>query len=332
MDRCPELAPAVASNLAKAEKEVTPDRSAREGRVLVAGSINTDLVVNVKQAPAAGETVTGQGFAIFGGGKGANQTLASVRSGAPTGILGAVGDDDFGRQRLADLKAEQVDCSGIAVSAGAPSGVALIIVESGGENRIAYVPGASLTVTVDQATGAFAKFNPDVVLTTLELPREALTALIGAAKTAGATVIVNSTPEPSQGRDLAARADVLIANETEACELLGLPVGDHDWGELAIRLLSFGPHAIVITLGSKGALLKTERETAAIPAPKVDVVDTTGAGDAFCGAFAAALARGCSLTEAATIGVAAGAVAVAKQGAQPSMPTLAEIERLLRKD
>jgi ribokinase len=315
--------------LAKAEKDVTTTRSGTQGRVLVAGSINTDLVVGVKQAPDAGETVTGQSFAIFGGGKGANQALASARSGASTAMLGALGNDDFGHQRLADLKSEGVDCEGVAVSPNTPSGVALIIVESGGENRIAYVPGATLTASAEQATSASERFRPEVVLSTLELPREALLALFQAAKAAGATVIVNATPEPSQGGDLAAMSDVLIVNETEACEVLDLSVGDLDWGDLANRLSALGPTSIVITLGSKGAMLKTVDGTTAIPSPKVEVVDTTGAGDAYCGALAAALARGRSMTEAATIGVAAGAVAVTKAGAQPSMPTLAEIERLL---
>jgi ribokinase len=311
--------------MAKTEKEVT---SARSGQVLVAGSINTDLVVNVKQSPAAGETVTGQGFHIFGGGKGANQTLASVRSGATTAILGAVGDDDFGRQRLADLQSEGVDCTGVAVSASAPSGVALIIVESSGENRIAYVPGASQTVTAEQANAAFDLIKPKVVLTTLELPHVALSALIESSKSFGSLVIVNATPEPSQGRDLASLADVLIVNETEACELLDLPVNDHNWGELATKLSDLGPNSVVITLSSKGAVLKADKQSFSIPAPNVEVVDTTGAGDAYCGALAAALARGVSMENAAKIGVAAGAVAVTKQGAQPSMPTLAEIERL----
>jgi ribokinase len=300
----------------------------KPGGVLVAGSINTDLVVHLQRSPDAGETVTGQSFAIFGGGKGANQTLASARSGARTAILGAVGNDDFGRQRLADLVADRVDVESAAMSPTAPSGVALIFVEPTGENRIAYVPGATMTVTPDQATEAFLRFQPKVVLTTLELPHESLNALFELAKNSGSRVIVNATPEPAQGKDLVAIADVLIANEAEACELLDVPTGDHDWDDLAGKLLKMGPEAVLITLGAAGAILKTDEATHRIASPLVDVVDTTGAGDAFCGALAAALSRDCSLLEAAKIGVAAGAVAVTKSGAQPSMPTLAEIEQL----
>lgn len=303
---------------------------AKQGGVLVAGSINTDLVAHVKRSPEAGETVTGQSFAIFGGGKGANQAVACARSEAATAIIGAVGNDDFGRQRLDSLRAEGVDVSNVAVVDSPPSGVALILVEAGGENRIAYVPGATTTVTAEQASTAFHRFQPSVVLTTLELPHEALHALIETAKQSGATVIVNATPESSQGEDLVATADVLVVNETEASELLGIPSTKNEWGELAIKLVDLGPSVVAITLGSQGALLNSLGETWAIPSPSVDVVDTTGAGDAFSGAFAAAVARGCAMHDAGTIGVVAGALAVTKQGAQPSMPTLSEIVDLMR--
>jgi ribokinase len=299
--------------------------------VLVAGSINTDLVVHLQRSPGPGETVTGQSFVIFGGGKGANQTLASARSGARTAILGAVGDDDFGRQRLADLVEDRVNIDSVAKSESAPSGVALIFVEPSGENRIAYVPGATMTVTPDQAVEAFTRFQPAVVLTTLELLHESLEALFDTATKAGSTVIVNATPEPAQGKYVVGLADVLIANETEACELLDVPAGDHDWGDLAGKLLQMGPRAVLITMGAVGAILQTSEVTHRLPAPEVKVVDTTGAGDAFCGALAAAISRNCSLLEAAKIGVAAGAVAVTKPGAQPSMPTLAEIDLLVSK-
>src|SRR6478609_64053 len=148
------------------------------GRVLTAGSINTDLVAHVRRAPERGETVTGSRFAIFGGGKGANQTLASVRSGAPTSILGAVGDDDFGRQRLADLERDGVDCQGVLKSDKASSGVALITIEADGDNRIAYVPGAALTILPDHAIEAITRVRPNAIMMTLELPQKTMQALI----------------------------------------------------------------------------------------------------------------------------------------------------------
>jgi ribokinase len=275
--------------------------------------------------------VTGQSFAIFGGGKGANQTIACARSWDRTAILGAVGNDDFGRQRLASLKSEGVDVESVALVDDVASGVALILIEEGGENRIAYVPGATGNVSATQAKAAINRLDPGVVLSTLELPHEALSTLIRGAKEIGATVIVNATPEPSQGKDVAALADILIVNESEAAELLDVNVGDGHWEEFATRLLELGHQAVVITLGSQGAIFKHANSTIAIPAPQVNVVDTTGAGDAFCGAFAAFVAQGAKWESAAEIGVAAGALAVTKRGAQPSMPDRAEILKLVRK-
>ncbi|HET8523683.1 MAG TPA: PfkB family carbohydrate kinase, partial [Thermomicrobiales bacterium] len=173
-------------------------------RVLVAGAINTDLVARVPHAPVAGETVTGDRFEIFAGGKASNQSVASARSGATTAILGAVGLDEFGRQRRADLEENGVDCQSVANVAGTASGVALILVEASGQNRIAYVPGATATVTAEQAVSAFARFEPDVVLITLELPLDALSALVHAARSAGKSVVLNAAPEPSSGRSLVA--------------------------------------------------------------------------------------------------------------------------------
>ncbi|MGD9713873.1 MAG: PfkB family carbohydrate kinase, partial [Thermomicrobiales bacterium] len=154
-------------------------------------------------------------------------------------------------------------------------------------------------------------------------------ALWQAAKTAGIPVICNATPEPAVGRDLAMSADVLIVNEVEAIELLGEPVDSEGWPAVANALRLAGPEIVVITLGAQGALVSMAQETVSIPSLRVEVIDTTGAGDAFCGAFSAALARGATPGEAARTGVVAGALAVTKAGAQPSMPRRAEIEHAL---
>lgn len=296
----------------------------RIARVLTAGSVNTDLVARVRRAPDAGETISGESFAIFGGGKGANQTLASVRSGVATAIVGAVGDDDFGRQRLADLRADNVDVESVRVLSHLPSGVAMITVENGGENRIVYVPGATLGVTAGDAAAAVARVHPTAILTTLELPAEAIQALIDQGRSIGATIVLNATPEPAAGAELARQADVLIVNETEARELLGWGSDENDWSSAASELRERGPQTVVITLGAEGVLVLGQREWR-LPAPKVEVVDTTGAGDAFCGAFAAQIAQGIEVDRAAQIGVIAGAIAVTREGAQPSQPTWAEI-------
>lgn len=294
-------------------------------RVLVAGSINTDLVVRTRRAPEAGETVTGTSFAQFGGGKGANQAVAAARAGGRVAMLSGVGVDDFGRQRIADLTAESVETATVLVTEAASSGVALITVEESGQNRIAYVPGAGWKVSPSDALTAFDRWNPDFVLSTLELPHASLMALYAAARDRGVPIVCNATPEPSDGRDLVALANVLIVNEQEALELAQME-GQDDWVTVAETLASLGPVTVVITLGEQGAIVWDAGRPASVPTIEVDVVDTTGAGDAFCGAFTAFLAGGASATEAAQKAVVAGSIAVTRPGAQPSVATLAEIE------
>ena len=309
---------------------MTPPAEPASGPVLVAGAINTDLVARVDKAPDAGETVTGSSFAIFGGGKGANQAIAAARSGAPTAMLGALGADDFGGQRRADLEADGIDTASVARSDTAPSGVALIIVEEGsGQNRISYVPGATFTISAEQARAAVERVRPRVVLTTLEPPPEALPALLAASRAAGATVVLNATPEAIGARPVLDRVDVLVVNETEAEDLLGHTVTAEHGEAAALALATLGPRTVVITLGAAGAVLAHEGQTASFPAPPVEVVDTTGAGDAFCGAFAADLARGADPFTAARTGVAAGSLATTVPGAYPSMPRRDAIERIL---
>ena len=298
------------------------------GGVLVAGAINTDLVARVGAAPEAGETVIGTDFAIFGGGKAANQAVSAARSGAPTAILGALGNDDFGRQRLADLEREGIDTEAVSQIADLPSGVALILVEEAtGQNRIANVLGATTTVTPEQATAALERIRPRVLLLTLELPVATLTLLVEAARAHDVTVVLNATPAAVTGRDLLALADLLIVNEAEAGDLLGRAVDADGGAEAAMALTGLGPSSVVITLGAAGAAVVSQGETTVLPAPRVDVVDTTGAGDAFCGALAAQLVAGADPVEAARVGVIAGSLAATKAGAQPSLPTHEEITR-----
>ncbi len=300
------------------------------GLVLVAGAINTDLVARVAKAPDAGETVTGSTFAIFGGGKGANQAIAAARSGAPTAMFGALGDDDFGHQRRADLDGEGIDTDSVARSTTAASGVALIVVEEEtGQNRISYVPGATMTLTPDQARAAVERVRPVVVLSTLEPPPETLDALLAVSKQRGATVVLNATPEAIGAKPLLDRIDVLVVNETEAEDLLGSAVSATNGEEAARSLAALGPVTVVVTLGAAGAAVAHGGQTASFPAPRVDVIDTTGAGDAFCGAFAANLARGLDPFLAARTGVVAGSLATTIPGAYPGIPRREAIERML---
>jgi ribokinase len=302
---------------------------AANNRILVAGSINTDLVVRTRRAPEAGETVTGTSFATFGGGKGANQAVAAARAGGQVAMLSGVGTDDFGRQRLYDLEAEAVTISTVLTTEQASSGVALITVEESGQNRIAYVPGAGWEVSPEHALAALDDWNPRFVLSTLELPHLTLEALYRAARERNLTIVCNGTPEPADGRDLVQLADVLIVNEQEAVELARTDVGE-DWARVAELLSDLGPSIVILTLGAAGALVLQAGKLTAVPTIPVDVVDTTGAGDAFCGAFTAFLAAGKSPVEAAAMATIAGSLAVTRAGAQPSIASLAEIEEAFR--
>jgi len=309
---------------------VTRSGDPAPGQVLVAGAINTDLVARVAKAPDAGETVTGSSFAIFGGGKGANQAIAAARSGSPTAMFGALGDDDFGRQRRADLDGERIDTDSVSRSSTAASGVALIVVEEEtGQNRISYVPGATMTLTPEQARVTVDRVKPQVVLTTLEPPLETLIALLDAGKQLGATIVLNATPEAIGAQPLLNRIDVLVVNETEAADLLGQALAATSGEEAARSLAVLGPGTVVVTLGAAGAAVSHGGKTASFPAPRVDVVDTTGAGDAFCGAFAADLARGLDPFTAARTGVVAGSLATTIPGAYPGIPRRDAIERIL---
>jgi ribokinase len=242
-------------------------------------------------------------------------------------MLGAVGADDFGAARLADLRADGIDTESVAVLDDVASGVALITVETSGQNRIAYIPGATLKASVDQVVSAFDRVQPRVVLSTLELPHEALAALFSRARAARVTVVLNATPEPADGRGLVPLADVLIVNETEANELLDGQ--SDDWTAVATSLQRLGPNAVVITLGERGAIGLFGVEEVVVAAPKVDAVDSTGAGDAFCGAFAARLAEGAEFRAALQAAVAAGSLSVTVEGAQRSMPTREQIDAVL---
>lgn len=294
-------------------------------RILVAGTINTDLVVRTRRAPEAGETVTGLSFAIFGGGKGANQAVAAARAGGSISMLSGVGDDDFGRQRRADLDAESVDTNSVIVTDRAASGVASITLEESGQNRIAYVPGAGWEVTAADAIAALDAVRPDIVLSTLELRHETLAALFDAARERGLTLICNGTPEPSDGRALIPLANVLIVNEQEALELVGGL--ERNWSEIAAELAELGPRIVIVTLGADGALVWANGTVEVLPTFPVEVVDTTGAGDAFCGAFAAFYSEHGDAVAAARKAVVAGTLAVTRAGAQPSIATLLEIEQ-----
>lgn len=299
------------------------------GRILVAGAINTDLVAYVDRAPDAGETITGRSFEMHGGGKGANQAVAAARSGADIVMLGGVGADGFGEARKAGLEADGVDISWVQTFTDVSSGVALITVETSGENRIAYIPAATLAVSARHAREAVEAVRPALVLAANELSLACHREVFGWAQDQGVPVVFNVAPYSDEARELMPLVDVLVVNRGEAKALLDERAGDPTPEELGGRLVDLGVGRVVITLGGGGVIGISGDDVFRAEGLPVNVVDTTGAGDTFCGALAARLAEGASFGEALAYGNAAGAIAVTRKGAQTSIPMREEIEALI---
>ena len=301
--------------------------SGQSGRILVTGSSNTDLVCQTDRLPRPGETVAASAFNIYPGGKAANQAVAAARAGAQVAFVGGFGGDDYGRDRRAELEYEGIDLTHSAVFEDEPSGLALIAVDPAGENLIFTVGGANLRVTVDQFQAALEAAPCDVVLLPNEAPREVVRRAVAARD--GATVVLNAAPFEEYLRAVVGAVDVLICNEVEAGQFLGRDVDASSAMDAARELAGLCRGSALITLGAEGAVGWHGGGGRHVPALRVDVVDTTGAGDAFCGAFAAWLARGAAFDEALQAGATAGSLAATRAGAQPSLPTRDEILRHL---
>ena len=301
--------------------------------VVVVGSVNADLVVSVRRLPAAGETVTGGTFARHGGGKGANQAVAAARAGAQVAMVGAVGADDLGDEALRELADEGVDVTAVARLDEVATGVAAIVVDERGENQIAVASGANAALEGDEVVAALARLTGDssgtagqessaprgVVLLSHEVPVAAVVAGIEAARRAGWTAVLN----PAPARELPGEVGgvVLTPNADEARVLAG-----ETGVEAAARALAGRTRApVLVTLGADGALLLDGDHVERLPAPRVDVVDTTGAGDAVNGALAAELAAGRPLRDAVRFALTAAALSTRAAGARAGMPRRAEV-------
>ncbi|MGW7535207.1 ribokinase [Amycolatopsis sp. NPDC054798] len=286
--------------------------------VLVVGSANADLVVPVDRRPGGGETVLGGDTALSPGGKGANTAVAAGKLGADVALLGAVGDDAYGQMLRDSLSNAGVDTQFVR-TVDRPTGIAYITVTPDGENSILVSPGANSALEPGDVTDE-ALDGVRVLVASLEVPLPTIERAVVRAHGNGARVLLNLSPAAEVSRETLAALDVLLVNEHEAAYLLGSEDADPR------ELLDLGPRAAVVTLGAKGAAVIEGDKSTTVESPKVEAVDTTGAGDAFAGALAAALADGAELVEAAERAVKVAAVTVTRHGAQPSYPTAAELE------
>ncbi len=294
------------------------------------GSINQDFVLTVERRPEPGETVTDALLSKGNGGKGANQAAAAALLGVSVLFLGRVGGDGFGESLVRALTEKGVDMNLVAEAPDASTGTAFITVTPDGENAITVAPGANRSLVSEDVDAASAEIaEARVLVAQMEIPPEVVLRAVEVATENDTRALVNLAPPREVPRALIEKLDPLVVNEHEAAFLLGGRVEGVD-GALAAapELLSLGPRSAVITVGAAGAVFSDADSTAHIPAPKAEVVDTTGAGDAFVGALAAQLARDATLEDAVAYATRAGAAAVTKEGAQGALPTPAMVETM----
>jgi ribokinase len=300
--------------------------------IVVLGSSNTDMIVRVPRIPRPGETILGGRFSTAAGGKGANQAVAAARAGGRVSLIARVGSDALGEQALAGFEREGIAVECILRDPQEPSGVALIFVEESGENSIAVASGANARLSPSDVEGAREVIaGASMLLMQLETPLETVEAAARIAREAGTTVILNPAPARALPDTLLRLVSILTPNQSEAEQLSGVAVTDaHSAEAAAQRLMALGPESVVVTLGSQGAVWVAPQGTEVVAGHPVTALDTTGAGDVFNGSLATALAEQRPAREALALANAAAALSVTRHGAQPSAPTRADIETLLR--
>ncbi|WP_460149789.1 ribokinase [Pseudomonas sp. H3_D12] len=297
-------------------------------KVVVIGSLNMDLVTRAPRLPRGGETLIGESFATIPGGKGANQAVAAARLGAQVSMVGCVGNDAYGEQLRGALLAEGIDCQAVRVVEDS-SGVALIVVDDNSQNAIVIVAGANGALTAEVLDGVDAVLqSADVIICQLEVPDATVGHALKRGRELGKIVILNPAPAShTLPADWYACVDYLIPNESEAAVLSGLAVDSLETAEAAAaHLIAAGAGKVIVTLGAQGLMFANGASFEHFPAPRVKAVDTTAAGDTFVGGFAAALASGKGEVDAIRFGQVAAALSVTRSGAQPSIPTLLEVQ------
>jgi ribokinase len=299
-----------------------------KGPIVVLGSVNADLALRCERLPRPGETVHGEDFQTVPGGKGANQAVAAARLGGRVEFIGCVGDDAFGAAARATLVREGVGTAGLRTRAGVPTGVAMILVERSGQNSIALAAGANGSLDAAQVDDAAATIAcASLLVCQLETPLAAVQHAIGIARRHGVPVLLNPAPAQPLAPALLSEVDILVPNESEAALLLAAPSGALDAAAAAAALRGHNAATVIVTLGGEGVCIADERGTRRWPAPRVQAVDTTGAGDTFIGAFAVARQEGLGTDDAVRFAQRAAALSVTRAGAMASMPTRAECDR-----
>jgi ribokinase len=302
-------------------------------RIVVVGSVNADMVVKSQRIPRPGETVTGGEFVMAAGGKGANQAVAAARLGAEVTLVAKVGQDMFAQQAIANYKQEGIATDYIVCDPRHATGVALIMVDGHGENLISVASGANHVLTPQEVAQAAERIcAADLVMLQLEIPLDVVRYTVQLAAEAAVPVILNPAPAALLDDALLQRVTYLTPNESEAAMLTGIHVEDETSARAAAqKLCQCGVKHVIVTLGPRGALVVDAQRATMIPGYTVEAIDTTAAGDAFNGGLACALARGASLAEAVREANMVGALSVTRLGAQPSLPTAAELRRFAEK-
>lgn len=297
-------------------------------RITVIGSSNTDMVIKTTKLPVPGETILGGNFFMNPGGKGANQAVAASRLGGKVSFIAKTGDDIFGKQAKQLFENEGVNTDYMFTDSENPSGVALITVDSAAENCIVVAPGANSNLgkaDIDQAREEILR--SDIILMQLEIPLETVSYAANIAHGAGKKVILNPAPARGLPDDLLQKLYIITPNETEAELLTGIKVSDMTTAEKAAKILhDKGVKIVIITLGSKGAFYFSGDGFKIVPAPKVEAIDTTAAGDVFNGALAVAISEGLELEKAVELANKAASISVTRLGAQSSAPYWKEIK------
>src|SRR5579871_5960221 len=298
-------------------------------KIVVIGSINTDMVVRSSQIPSPGQTLMGHSFISTGGGKGANQAVAASRLGGNVTLIGKVGDDSFGKLSIKNFTDEKINTQFIYTDEKEPSGVAFIVVDDKGENIIVVAPGANATLNEKDIKNAEEQIKEcDAILFQLEIPLATVEAGMKFAKQYSKTIILNPAPAAELSDTLLSHVDIIVPNQSEAHLLTNIVVSDVYTASKACDVLhSKGIETVIITMGEQGAYISSTQYKNLIPGFKAGkVVDTVAAGDTFCGALTIALAEGKKINEAVRFANAAAAISVTRQGAQTSTPYRNEVD------